>query len=287
MLVDSHIHLTHSSFEGTVPCIVSSEKENRIEYMDRSVLIDEFKRNNIAFCVEPGIDFESNYKILDIAEKYPNYIYPAIGIHPTRTFKTKWSNRKQLNQMIRNERVVAVGELGLDYHYKRTKQHRLRQKLWFIWQLKTACKIGLPLILHIRQADIDAIRILRRYKGKIPGGVCHCYNRGLDLARIYTEEFGFMLGIGGTLLQQDSSSIALEQVVSNIPLEYLILETDGPFVKPQGPVEISKKKWKKARNTSLILEDVAERIAELKGIDVCEVERVTTDNVVRLFQINT
>ena len=101
---------------------------------------------------------------------------------------------------------------------------------------------------------------------------------------MYTEEFGFMLGIGGLLLQSDCQE--LEETVKQIPLKFLVLETDGPYVKPMKPEGISGKQWGKSRNTSLIIPDVAKRIAEIKGIDVQEVEKVTTENVKRLFNIN-
>jgi len=284
VFVDSHIHLTHNSFTGTVPCIVSEEQEERITHMDRTHIIEECKNNGIAFCIEPGIDFESNYNILEAAEKFHDFIYPAIGVHPTRAPKTKWSKRVELKKLALDDKVIAIGELGLDYHYKRMGQHRLKQKSWFKWQLKLAAERKLPLILHIRLADDDAIRILRRNKNKLNGGVCHCFNMGSDIAKVYTEEFGFMLGIGGSLLQENCGE--LEQAVIDTPLEFLILETDGPYVKPKRPEDISGKKWTKARNTSLIIPDVAKRVAELKGIDVSEVERVTTENVARVFGID-
>lgn len=284
MFSDSHIHLTHASFNGMVPCITSESQEERISHMDRKQIIDECKNNGIAFCIEPGIDFGSNYKILEAAEEYPDFIYPAVGVHPTRTPKTKWSKRQELKQLSLDERVIAVGELGLDYHYKRMEQHRFKQRLWFRWQLKLAAERNLPLILHIRLADKEAIRILRRNRDKIKGGVCHCFNSGSDVAKVYTEEFGLMLGIGGSLLQENSRQ--LEQVVIDTPLEFMILETDGPYVKPKRPENISGKKWTKARNTSLVIPDVAKRVAELKGLNVSEVERVTTENVARVFGID-
>lgn len=284
MFVDSHIHLTHSLFEGSVPCIVSEKHEERVFNMDIKQIIAECSNNGIAFCIEPGIDYESNYRVLDAANEYPEYIFPAIGIHPTRAPQTRWSKRLELKKLALNNKVIAIGELGLDYHNERMKQHRFKQKRWFKWQLKLAWEKGLPLILHIRMADEDAIRILRRYKKKINGGVCHCFNQSTDIAKIYTEEFGLMLGIGGSLLQDNCKE--LEQAVIDTPLSYLILETDGPYVKPKRTEGVSGKKWKKARNTSLIIPDIAKRIAVLKGIDVLEVEKATTENVIKVFGIN-
>lgn len=185
MFIDSHIYLTYSSFEGTVPCIVGSKEMERIKYMDRLQLIKKFRDNDILLCIDPGIDPESNYKILELANQYPDSLFPAIGVHPIRAPQTKWSKRKELLSLADNPSVIAIGELGLDYHYKRLKQHRIRQKMWFAWQLKLAEKSHLPMILHIRLADTDTIKILRHHKNKLNGGVCHCFNKGSDIAKIY------------------------------------------------------------------------------------------------------
>ena len=284
MFVDSHIHLTHHLFDGEVPCIDSAKSDDRIIDKDRDALMNAIKDAGVEFCIEPGIELESNDKILQYAKKYPDFLYAAVGVHPTRAPQTKWKKRKELEELSNNPHVVAIGELGLDYHYERMKQHRIRQKMWFIWQLLLADRRQFPLILHIRLADKDAIKILRRYKKRIHGGVCHCFKGGIETAKIYTEEFGLMLGIGGSLLQEECKE--LEESVRDIPLEYLLLETDGPYVKPDKPDNVTGKQWKKARNTSLIIPDVAARIAEVKEIDVTEVEKVTNDNAKRLFGIN-
>lgn len=284
MFVDSHIHMSRKQYNGTTPCINSELENERIVYLRRKELITKMKAKDISFCIEPAVELESNYQLLELARDYPGFIYPAVGIHPTRAFFTKWKDRKIIDKLSVDDRVIAIGELGLDYHYERKKQHRLRQLMWFVWQLKLAYKRKLPLILHIRDADEDAIKVLRYNKKRINGGVCHCFNRGLEYAKVYTEEFGFMLGIGGSLLQSDCHE--LEEVVKQIPLEFLVLETDGPYVKPLKPDGISGKQWGKSRNTSLIIPDIAKRISEIKGIDIAEVEKVTTENVKRLFNIN-
>lgn len=283
MFVDSHVHLTHHLFEGVVPCIDALKADERILYLTRDALIDKMKEDGIGFCVEPGIELESNYKLLRLVDSFPDFLYPAVGVHPTRAPQTKWKSRREIEKLSQDSRVVAIGELGLDYHYERRKQHRLKQKAWFVWQLLLADKRRLPLILHIRLADEDAIRILRHFQKRIHGGVCHCFNKGLDIAKTYTEEFGLLLGIGGSLLQETCKE--LEGAVRGIPLECLLLETDGPYVKPDVPEGLSGKQWRKARNTSLILPDIAARIAEIKGVDVAEVERVTTVNAEHLFRI--
>lgn len=283
MFVDTHIHLTHKLFNGQSPCIISGDNNEYIKQLNQSELIKEFQKNNIAFCVEPGIDLDSNYNLLKLSDNYPGYIYPTVGIHPTRSPETKWTDRKKVAALMDNEKVIAIGELGLDYHYDRNKQHRLKQKIWFMWQLNEAHKRNLPLVLHIRLADKDAIKILRRYKNKLHGGVCHCFNRGTEEAKIYTEEFGFMLGIGGSILHDENTD--LQKAVLQTPLEFLVLETDGPFVKGPKPDSLTGKQWKKARNTSLIIPQVAAKIASIKNIDSNLVEQITTENAKRLYNI--
>lgn len=283
MYVDSHIHLSYYLFNQKFPFIDYDISDDAIEYSTREDMIERMKADGIGFCVEPGIDLESNSLLLALSEKHCGFILPVVGIHPTRTPDTKWSGRKEIAKLSERPDVAGIGELGLDYHYERRKQHRIRQKRWFRWQLKLAHKRKLPLVLHIRGADRDAIRILRRYKKKLHGGVCHCFNSDAETARIFTEELGLMLGIGGSILLHSQSIGALELAVRQTPLEYILLETDAPYVKPDRPEGMSKKKWRKIRNTSRLIPLVAKRVAELKGVDVGEVERVTTENASRLF----
>lgn len=281
MFIDSHIHLSRKQFDGTFPCTNMEKNEKNIVYMNREQLIDEMKAKGIMHCIEPGVELESNEQLLALGKKLPSFLHPTVGVHPTRAPKTKWRDRKKIEKLADDERVIAIGELGLDYHYERNKQHRLKQKMWFVWQLRLADKKGLPLILHIRMADKDAVKILRKYKKRIHGGVCHCFTGDYQIAKKYTEEFGLLLGIGGSLLQDHCEG--LEDAVKRVPLEYLVLETDGPYVNPKKPEQFSGKQWKKVRNTSLIIPEVAARVAKLKGISVEEVEQTTTENVCRVL----
>lgn len=285
MFVDSHIHLSRRKYDNEFPCVVSEKEQERIVYLNRDKLIDKMKAEGVGFVVEPAVEFESNEQILKLADRYPGYIYPAVGIHPTRVYRTSFKKRKELEKLSGDKKIAAIGELGLDYHYERKEQHRLKQFMWFIWQLELANKCRLPLILHIRLADDDAIKILRLFKGKIYGGVCHCFCRDYKYAKIYTEELGFYLGIGGALLQNNNEALA--DAVRQTPLEYLLLETDGPYVKGEKPEGITKRAWHNARNTSLIIPDIAAKIAEIKGIDKETVESVTTENAKKLFGVQS
>ena len=285
-MIDSHIHLTYKYFDQIFPYIDFDGEDFKIVADGRrDALIDEMKSRGISCCIEPAIDVDSNEFLLNLSKGCDGFIYPAVGNHPTRCINSKLRDFKRVKKFSEGDGIIAIGETGLDYHYERKDQHRLKQKIWFQWQINLADKLGLPLILHIRQADEDAVKILRKNQKKLHGGVCHCFCGGADIARIYTEEFGLCLGIGGTLLMKPKYRRQLEETVIATPIEYLLLETDGPYVKPERPDAVTGKKWTKARNTSLILPAVAEKIAYLKGISVEEVLRITEENTKRVFKI--
>lgn len=299
MIAESHIHLSHRSFEAAFPFLSFDGKEFRVETDGtREGLICRMRESGIAFCVEPGVSLDSNQALLALSRSHRGFLFPAVGIHPTRTYRystagskgentvkyLRWKERGQLARLAGDPAVVAIGETGLDYHHRRKEQHRLRQKAWFLWQLALADRMGLPVILHIREADRDALRILRRARTRLHGGVCHCFCGNAETARAYTE-LGLALGIGGSLLGRPELRANLEEAVRATPLDMLLLETDGPYVKPECP-NLNGKQRKRARNTSLILPAVAERIAELKGVSREEVERMTLENAVRIFGLS-
>ena len=282
-VIDSHIHLSYRHFDQTFPYIGMEDDKYVLLSGDRNSLIAKLKEHGIICCIEPAIDVDSNETLLLLSEENKGFIYPAVGNHPTRCIKSNLRDFKRIEEYSKRAGVIAIGETGLDYHYERREQHRIRQKIWFLWQIGLADKLGLPLILHIRMANEDAIAILRKNKKKLHGGVCHCFNSGPEEAKIYTEELGLHLGIGGALLMKPEYSEPLRRAVAEVPLEYLLLETDGPYVKPERPEDISGKKWSKARNTSLILPAVAAKIAEIKGLTREEVMKITEDNARRVF----
>lgn len=286
-MIDSHIHLSCKCYNQTFPYIDYDGKELTIAADGRrEALIEEMKSRGVSCCIEPAIDVDSNELLINLSKESDGFIYPAVGNHPTRCINSKIRDFKKVRKFSEGDGIIAIGETGLDYHYERKDQHRLKQKVWFQWQINLADKLGLPLILHIRQADEDAVKILRRNRKKLHGGVYHCFCGGADIARIYTEEFGLSLGIGGTLLMKPEYRKRLEETVIATPIEYLLLETDGPYVKPERPDDVTGKKWAKARNTSLILPNIAEKIAELKGMMVKDVVRITEENTRRVFKLN-
>ena len=281
MIIDSHAHYAHASFSGNFRYLSWEDnwvlKEGTLED-----LLAGMQERGIAVSVEPGISLDFNDKILAIAQRYPGRIFPAVGCHPTRCIYEKWSDRKRLEDYCTRPGVVALGETGLDYHHPREEQHRVKQFLWFLYQLRLARKHRLPLILHIRDADADAIRVLKLFKPKY-GGVVHCCGEGWEYISEYLK-LGLHIGIGGVLLNPARNE-RLKAAVPMIPLERIVIETDSPYVLPACKDVLPPKLVRRCRNSSLILPRVIEEIARLKGVSSEEVERVTAENAIRLYRL--
>lgn len=283
MIIDSHAHLTHYQFNQVFRYLCARETSYTVENGTLSDVINACQGQGIIGSIEPAISFESNALIRDFQPQNGYVFYRAVGVHPTRVHLTKLKNRRRLTHFIDNE-TVAIGETGLDYHYPRKEQHRLLQKVWFRYQIGLADRNHLPLILHIRSANEDALKILTKYKSKLHGGVVHCFSGAPDVAEKYLS-LGFALGVGGTLLQNNDAADRLHESVKAAPLEMLIVETDAPFILPEFPYDGSKKSRRKIRNTSTILPLVIEEIAKIKGIDIETAERVIYNNTMRIFNL--
>ena len=239
---------------------------------------------DIRYFIEPGVSLQSCGEILELAAQYPGRIFPAMGVHPTRSIYEKWSDRKKLDAFARIPGVVAIGEIGLDYHYKREEQHRLKQHIWFLYQLNLAWKLKKPVILHVRDAHENALRILRMHPARKLGGVIHCFYGSKDIAEQYLK-LGYHIGIGGSVLQLEERAKDLWEAIPHIPLDRILVETDAPFILPYCKDVIQPKLLRRARNTSLILSAVINKIAELKGIPADVVEQTAVNNTIRLFHL--
>lgn len=291
-LADSHVHLSHRLFDNCIPFLKTDGGSIVREKGSRERLLAEMKACGVRFCIEPGVDPESNRRLLALAEKNRGYLFPAVGIHPTRCFTfsvfeggRRVSKRlplrafRELAELAGRKEIVAIGETGLDFHLPRRKQHRARQFVWFVFQLCLAHRRKLPLILHVREADEAALRILRLFGSRIRGGVCHCFSGTPEQARRYVG-LGLKLGIGAALLWDRGDDLV--RTVRETPLEDILLETDAPHVRP--PVDgMSKGQMKRTRNSSLVLPAVAARIAEIKGVSCEEAARITTETARRVF----
>ena len=281
MIIDSHAHYAHASFSGSFRYL-SWEENWTMREGTLEELFGQMQERGIAISVEPGISLDFHEQILDLARRYPGRVFPAAGCHPTRCICEKWSDRSRLDAYSRLPGIVAIGETGLDYHHPRPEQQRRKQYLWFLYQLHLARKRKLPLILHIRDADRDAIRILKLYKPKY-GGVVHCCGEGWDVISEYLK-LGLYIGIGGVLLNPARNE-KLKDAVKRIPLESIVIETDSPYVLPYCKDVLPPKLVRRMRNSSLVLPRVIQEIAAIQGRNPEEVERVTAENAIRLYRL--
>ena len=284
MIVDSHAHYNNNAYKKPFRYLTYGEEGYALKEGDLDQLFQELLNANTPYSIEPGVSLESCKEVLELAAQYPGRIFPAIGIHPTRSIFEKWSDRHKLDAYAKMQGVIAIGEIGLDYHYKREEQHRLKQHIWFIYQLNLAWKLKLPVILHVRDAHDDALRILKWHPARKLGGVIHCFYGSKEIAEQYLK-LGYHIGIGGSVLQLEERAKDLWEAIPHIPLERILVETDAPFILPYCKDEIQPKLLRRARNTSLILPAVIKKIAELKGVSLDEVEQATTTNVTRLFNL--
>ena len=286
MFIETHAHLSHRKFNQRFRCLGRDPQGEGFVLREetRASLAEAMREAGIGAVVEPAIELDSNRTLLETAAAFPGWLFPAVGVHPSRTPGTPWQDRALIRELSRREEVVAIGETGLDFHLRREDQHRLVQLRWFLWQLMLAHRRRLPVILHIRRADRQALWVLRLMRPFLHGGVAHCFHGGPGDARALTR-LGLHLGIGGTLLQAGAAADPLREAVRRTPLAWLLLETDAPYVHPDSELLPSGKSRAQIRNTSLILPAVAEKIAELKGLTPAEVERATEENARRVFRL--
>lgn len=260
MLVDSHAHIYLDKFDS-----------------DFEAMLDRAREAGVGVIVMPAIDIESIKKAISLSEQYDG-LYAMAAIHPSETKKeTAERDFNALQALCDDPGVVAVGESGLDYYWDRSFVER--QQMFFRQHNRLAIEKDLPLILHNREASDDLVRILREEKASNTGserlrGIFHCFG-GPPWLVDQALDLGFFLGIGGTLTFKNSG---VAEIVREIPLEHLVLETDAPFLAPVP--------YRGKRNEPAYVRLVAERLAEIKGLSVEEVAEVTMRNAVGLFGID-
>jgi len=284
MIIDSHAHYNNNAYKKPFRYLTRNEDGYALAEGDRDQLFQELLDANIPYSIEPGVSLQSCEEVLKLADEYPGRIFPAMGIHPTRSIYEKWSDRKKLDDFAKMPGVIAIGECGLDYHYKREEQHRLKQHIWFLYQLDLAWRLKKPVILHVRNSHEDALRILKWHPARKLGGVIHCFYGSWDIAEQYLM-LGYHFGIGGSLLQQEERAGALWEAVKHIPLDKILVETDAPFILPYCKDVIQPKLLRRARNTSLILPVVIEKLANLKSVSTEIVEQKVFENTIHLFHL--
>ena len=214
-------------------------------------------------------DDESCEKVLALAGKYP-HVYAAIGVHPDEVGELNEDKIQHMKELCCNKKVVAVGEIGLDYYWD-NEPHEVQQK-WFIRQLELAGEVKKPVIIHSREAAADTMYIMKNYAQGL--GVIHCYSYSREMAEEYVK-MGFYIGIGGVVTFKNAKK--LKDVAAAIPIEKIVLETDCPYMAPEP--------YRGKRNQSSYIQYVAEKIAELKEMSPEEVIAVTEKNARDLYGI--
>ncbi|HBA98191.1 MAG TPA: hydrolase TatD [Lachnospiraceae bacterium] len=238
---------------------------------DRHELLMSMAENGIGNIVEVGAGVNSTKDAIALSEKY-DFIYSAVGIHPSETADIDESIIEWLLSLSSKKKVVAIGEIGLDYHYN--EPERNIQKKWFKRQLALAKEAGLPVIIHSRDAAEDTLDIIKSDCAIENGGVIHCFSYSWEMAHIYLN-MGFYLGIGGVITFKNSRKLV--EVVEKAPIDRIVLETDAPYLAP-GP-------YRGRRNCSVYLKYVIDAVAEIKGITQQEIIDITEKNAKKLYRL--
>ena len=248
-IFDSHAHYTDKAFND-----------------DRKELLDSLKESGICGVINCGVDLESSEKSVALSERY-DYIYCACGVHPEEVDGLPENYIDILRNMAKNEKCVAIGEIGLDYYWR--QDNKELQKKVFEEQILLAKEMDLPIIVHDREAHEDTLAILKKHK---PKGVLHCFSGSVETAKEILK-LGMYIGLGGAVTFKNAKKPV--EVAEMLPLDRLLLETDCPYM---APVPMRGK-----RNYSAYIEYVAEKIGEIKGIDPQTVTNQTTENTKNLF----
>ena len=249
MFVDTHCHIYDEYYD------------------DIEKIIKKIKDNNIFKIINNGCDAKSNMEILKKVSSY-DFMYGALGIHPESVLDYKKEDIDFIEKHLNDEKIVAIGEIGLDYHYG--KENKEAQIILFEEQLKLAEKYNKPVIIHSRDATLDTIETIKKYKVR---GVIHSFSGSLETANIYLK-LGFLLGVNGVITFKNCN---LKDVIKEIPLEKIVLETDSPYLTPVP--------FRGERNDSSHINEIAEFVASLKGVSMENLANITNENVHQVFDI--
>lgn len=234
---------------------------------DREQLIKDMYDFGVKKIINVGADMQSSLNSIKFAEKY-DFFYAAVGVHPYDAVKMCEEDVKMLQKYCKNYKVVAVGEIGLDYHYEDID--RDKQCYWFEKQLELAEITGLPVIIHTRDADEQTYKIIE--KSGVRCGVIHAFSGSAELAQQYVK-LGFYIGVGGVVTFKNAKKLV--RVVEKVSLSRILLETDAPYLTPEP--------YRGKRNNSQNLQYVAAKIGEIKQIEPNEVIKITCENAEKLF----
>lgn len=277
MLIDTHAHLNFNAYK-----------------LDAQEVIDRSLKNNV-WLINVGSQYETSKRAVEIAEKYDKGVFASVGLHPIHLetglvkikndneeieLKTKEEefNYEKYRELAKREKVVAIGEIGLDYYWrpktaKKKELFKEKQKDLLLKQLELAKELNLPVIFHCRMAHNDLLEVLN-FQFSISNfqlkGVIHCFTGSWEEAERYLE-MGFYLGFNGLIFKMD-----FNEIIKKIPLEKILIETDCPYLTPPP---------KNDKNEPLNVKYIAEKIAKIKNLTFEEIAKITTENAQRLFKI--
>ena len=252
MFFDTHTHLDDEKFDT-----------------DRDELISSFEGEGLTLAVNIGANMETSKNSIALAQKY-DFIYASVGVHPNDVGDMTDSDLAQIEEWAKLDKVVAIGEIGLDYHYDEPEPEI--QKVWFEKQLLLAKKLNMPYIIHDREAHADVLEIIKRV-GYF-NGVMHCFSGSAEMARQVTE-LGMYVSIAGQVTFKNAPKV--QAVAMSVPLDKLLIETDSPYLTPEP--------YRGKRNNSAYVKYTAAKIAELRGMDVAEIAKITMENGKRFYNI--
>lgn len=251
MIIDTHMHLYDSRYKGILDDV-----------------INECLENNVTKMIVVGCDYETSVKAIELANKYP-FIYASVGLHPSDVKKEKDLSLSWIYKLANNPKVVAIGEIGLDYYWD--KSNKELQKEMFIKQIEIANKLNLPVIVHSRDSAFDTYNTL---KNNLCKGVLHCYSSSLEQAKQLTK-LGYYLGIGGVVTFKNSKE--LKRVVEGIDINYLLTETDSPYLAPNP--------YRGQINKPSYIPYIIEEISNIKNENKETIENIMYNNAIKLFNL--
>lgn len=254
MIFDSHAHYDDEAFEP-----------------DREELLESMADLGVGTIINVGASLRGVRDTVKLMKKYP-FIYGAVGVHPDEVGDLDETQMIWLRSLCMEEKTVAIGEIGLDYYWNR-ENHEV-QKHWFVRQMDLAKEVGYPIIVHSRDAARDTLDIMKSERADALTGVIHCYSYSREHAREYMN-MGYLLGIGGVATFANAKK--LKEIVAYAPLDYILLETDCPYLAPEP--------HRGERNNSSYLTFVAREIARIKSVSYETVVETTAGNARRLFGI--
>ncbi|MGG4167488.1 TatD family hydrolase [Rossellomorea vietnamensis] len=254
MLFDTHVHLNAEQFDEDLEEVLSRAKEAGVEKM-----------------VVVGFDRPTIDRAMELIGQY-DFLYAAIGWHPVDAIDMNDEDLTWIEELSQHPKVVAIGEMGLDYHWDKSPKDV--QKEVFRKQIQLAKKVKLPIVIHNREATQDIVDILREEGAEEVGGIMHCFSGSPEIAQECVE-MNFYISLGGPVTFKNAKKP--KDVAKEIPLEKLLIETDCPYLAPHP--------YRGKRNEPAYVKLVAEQIAELKEVSLEEVEKITTENAMKLFNI--